>query len=226
MERLMPVCVTEENLPSRNRSVQTEFKKHQLIEATFDCIDQLGLSQTTIARIAKRAGVSQGIVVFHFQTKQALLEQTLLKLSGEYVGCWKNALDNAQADPVSQLCALVKASFAPAICTRKKISVWYAFWGESRSRPMYRDLCDKNDLEFSTTLLLLCEAIEAFSETTLYAQTAALSIEGTIDGLWQKFLVGPPGFKRQQAIAVVFELIKIIYPEEKQKIGKLSALPG
>jgi len=219
----MPVTVTEKNLPSRSRSVQAEFRKRQLIEATIDRIDKLGLSQTTIARIAKHAGVSQGIVVFHFQSKEALLEQALQELSREYVECWKNQLDNAANDPVSQLCALVKACFAPAICNRKKISVWYAFWGESRSRPRYMELCGNNDLEFSTTLLALCEEIEAVSSSTLSAQTAALSIEGMIDGLWQNFLLHPPGFKRQQAIAAVLELIEIIYPEEISNIQHISA---
>ena len=66
--------VTVKNFASRNRRNQSEFRKHQLIEATMDCIDRLGLSQTTLARIAERAGISQGNVVFHFHNKEALLD--------------------------------------------------------------------------------------------------------------------------------------------------------
>jgi len=219
----MPVSVTEKNIKSRSRSVQTEFRKRQLIDATIDCIDTLGLSQTTIASIAKHAGVSQGIILFHFHSKEALLEQTIRELSREYDECWKNALDNADDDPVSQLCALVKATFKTPICNRKKISVWYAFWGESRSRPKYMELCGNSDLEFSNILLSLCERIAAFSPATLKAKTAALSIEGMRDGLWQNFLIGPAGFNRRQAVATVFELIEIIYPEEKKHIQQMSA---
>jgi TetR/AcrR family transcriptional repressor of bet genes len=214
--------VTEKNLQSRSRAVQSEFRKRQLIEATIDCIDKLGLSQTTLARIAERAGVSQGIVVFHFQTKEGLLEQTLRHLSREYMQCWKDACDKAAPNPVSQLCALIKASFTPSICNRKKISVWYAFWGETRSRPRYMELCGSNDLAYSNKLLSLCEAIEPNTRSTLSAQTAALSIEGMIDGLWQNFLLGAPGFKRVQAITAVFELLEIIYPDENQNIRQLS----
>lgn len=214
--------VTEKNLQSRNRAVQSEFRKRQIIEATIDCIDKLGLSQTTLASIAERAGVSQGIVVFHFQTKEGLLEQTLRHLSHEYMQCWKNAVDDAGPDPVSRLCALIMATFTPSICNRKKISVWYAFWGESRSRPRYMELCGTNDQAFSGKLMSLCSDIEANSQSNLSAQTAALSIEGMIDGLWQKFLIGTTGFKRRQAISTVFELIEIIYPEEQQKIHQLT----
>jgi TetR/AcrR family transcriptional repressor of bet genes len=214
----MLTSVTEKNLPSRSRSVQSEFRKRQLIEATIDCIDKLGLSQTTLARIAEHTGVSQGVVVFHFQTKKALLEQTLKHLSQEYMQCWKDACSNAAEDPVSQLCTIIKSTFNPSICNRKKISVWYAFWGESRSRPRYMELCGNNDLAYSSKLLSLCEAIESNSSSTLSAQTAALSIEGMIDGLWQNFLLGAPGFKRVQAITTVFELLEIIYPDEHQNI--------
>jgi TetR/AcrR family transcriptional repressor of bet genes len=58
--------VTGKNLPSRNRAGESKFRKRQLVNSTIDCIEKLGLSQTTMASIEKHAGVSQGIVVFHF----------------------------------------------------------------------------------------------------------------------------------------------------------------
>lgn len=212
----MALPVTEKNFSARNRKSQSEFRKRQLIDATMDCIDRLGLSQTTLARIAERAGLSQGNVVFHFQSKEALLDQTLRDLDDEYFSNWQSALDAAAADPLSQLCALIKASFAPQICNRKKISVWFAFWGESRSRPKYMRVCGANDKAFSDKLLSLCEAIEARHGSRLSAKTAALSIEGMINGLWQNFLIGPPGFKRDRAIQAVFELVDTIYPDLRE----------
>jgi TetR/AcrR family transcriptional repressor of bet genes len=219
----LPIQVTEKNLASRNRRQQSGFRKRQLIDATMDCIDKLGLSQTTLASIAERAGLSQGNIVFHFQSKEALLEQTLRFLSDEYMTNWQTSVENENTDPILRLCALIKASFAASICNRRKISVWYAFWGESRSRPKYMSLCGNNDLAFSQILLTLCEQIEQREESRLPAKTAALSIEGMIDGLWQNFLLGPPGFKRKQAIMAVFELLEIIYPTLKPVILENSA---
>ncbi len=219
---MLSTSITEKNLPSRNRAQKSKYRKQQLIEATIDCIDKLGLSQTTLARIAQRVGVSQGIVVFHFQSKEALLEQALRHLSEEYMACWKEALVKADSHPIAQLCALVKASFNPAICNRKKISVWYAFWGETRSRPKYMELCGHHDLAYSNTLLSLCEDIRQLGQSTLSAETATLSIEGMRDGLWQNFLIGPPGFKRKQAIQGIFELIEVIYPAESEAIRRIA----
>ncbi len=209
----MATPVTEKNFAGRNRKSQSEFRKRQLIDATMDCIDKLGISQTTLARIAERAGLSQGNVVFHFQSKEALLDQTLRFLDDEYLSNWQAALAAAEPDPMSQLCALIKASFAPRICNRRKISVWYAFWGESRSRPKYMRVCGANDKAFSDKLLSLCEVLAEHPGVSLSPATAALSIEGMINGLWQNFLLGPPGLKREQAVQSVFELLDAIYPE-------------
>ena len=209
----MSTEVTAKNFASRNRKNQSEFRKRQLIEAPMDCIDQLGLSQTTLARIAERAGISQGNVVFHFQTKEALLDQTLHHLNDEYRSNWQAALAAAPDGAYSRLRALVESSFTPKICNRRKISVWFAFWGESRSRPNYMRVCGENDRAFSNQLLALCREIESNATARLDANVAALSIEGMIDGLWQTFLLGPPGFKRDQAIQAVYELIDSIYPE-------------
>ena len=218
----MSIQVTAKNFASRNRKNQSEFRKHQLIEATMDCIDKLGLSQTTLARIAERAGISQGNVVFHFQNKEALLDQTLRHLDAEYKANWQQALAASAADPFSQLRALIESSFTAKICNRRKISVWFAFWGESRSRPKYMRVCGANDAAFSGQVLALCEAIEEQSEARLSASTAALSIEGMINGLWQNFLLGPPGFKRDQAIRAVFELLDSIYPDCARKIMSIT----
>ena len=209
----MSIQVTTKNFASRSRKQQSEFRKRQLIEATMDCIDKLGLSQTTLARIAERVGISQGNIVFHFRSKEELLDQTLRHLSDEYRANWLAALSTAAPDAQSQLRALVESSFTPKICNRRKISVWFAFWGESRSRPKYMRVCGDNDADFSDQVKTLCRAIETRSTARLPAATAALSIEGMIDGLWQNFLIGPPGFKRGRAVTAVFELIDTIYPD-------------
>ncbi len=211
----MSANVTAKNFASRNRKSQREFRKRQLIDATVDCIDKLGISQTTLARIAERAGISQGNVVFYFHSKDELLEQTLQFLNDEYTSNWQTALDDAGPDPMAQLQALIQASFAPQVFNRKKISVWYAFWGESRSRPKYMRVCGASDRAFSDTILKLCQAIEARHGSSLSPQTAAHSIEGTIDGMWQNFLLGPPGFKRAHAISAIFELLGSIFPQRR-----------
>ena len=209
--------VSEKNIANRNRKTQAAFRKKQLILATIDCIDSLGLSQTTLAKIAERVGTSQGNVVFHFRTKDILLEQALIYLDTQYRDCWQNAIQRCDGSASAQLQALVDASFDAQICTRKNISVWYAFWGEVRSRPKYFEVCGENDALFSETLLEVCQSLSSQIPSNLSAETAALSIEGMINGLWQNFLFNTSGFNRKLARHSVFELISVIYPEFKPR---------
>ena len=152
-----------------------------------DCINQLGLSQTTLASIAKRAEISQGVVIFHFQNKDNLLEEVLETLSQEYRSIWQLAIKEAGDQPQKKLKALIDAVFKPSICNRRKISIWYAFWGESRSRPKYLKLCGELDQQFSQALLSICIEIDKTQPASLNAQTAALSIESMIDGIVAEF---------------------------------------
>lgn len=206
------MAITEKNFSSRNRKSQTEFRKRQLIEATIECIDQSGISQITLARIATQAGLSQGNLVFHFHSKEELLEQTLHHLNDEYCENWKQALAQAPQDPVSRLRALVRSSFTPRICNRKKIGAWFAYWGESRSRPVYMKICGASDKAFSQQIQAQCRELEAKHGSNLTAETATISIETMIDGLWQYLLIGEESFNRKEAQEKVFELLRCIYP--------------
>ena len=65
------------------RSVSAQVRRKQLIMATIKCIAQKGLSALTMADITTEAGLSQGIVNLHFQSKEKLLIETLRYISDE-----------------------------------------------------------------------------------------------------------------------------------------------
>jgi len=84
------------------------------------------------------------------------------------------------------------------------------------------EICGDHDQAFSGKLSSLCTEIGATSRSGLSPQTAAFSIEGMIEGLWQNFLIGAAGFKRVEALAMVFELLRIIFPDKSHDIHRLS----
>jgi TetR/AcrR family transcriptional repressor of bet genes len=202
----------------RSRAVQSLVRKQQLIGSTIECIDQFGLSQTTIAKIAQHAGVSQGVVIFHFQTKELLLEQVLRFLSKEYTQNWKSAIAVAGQAHIDQLCSIVISAFSPTVCNRKNLGVWYAFWGASQSRPTYQEVCGQTDSEFSLTLLSLCTQLCKGEKTSVSAEVAAMGIEGMLDGLWQSCLIGESKFSPMEANKTVFDVMELIFPLEKSTI--------
>ena len=200
---------------TRRRAASPEQRREQLIKATIKCIARKGLSKTTMADVTKTARLSLGIVNLHFQSKDKLLVETLRYIADEYKQGWDAIVNDETLAPAEKIRALVDFDFSPEIANPAKLSVWFAFWGESRSRPKYMKVCGANDKAFSEQILAQCQALEAQTMARLGADTAALSIEGMIDGLWQNFLIGPPGFKRGQAIQAVYELVDALYPEAR-----------
>ena len=52
-------------------------RRRQLIDATLETINEVGINDATIAQIARRAGVSTGIISHYFKDKNGLLEATM-----------------------------------------------------------------------------------------------------------------------------------------------------
>ena len=57
-----------------------EVRRKQIIDTTIETIAANGFSNTTLGGIAKQAGVSTGVITYHFKNKDDLIEQSIRKL--------------------------------------------------------------------------------------------------------------------------------------------------
>lgn len=55
-------------------------RRQQIVDTAIETIAQKGFSQTTLSDIAERAGVSTGVITYHFKNKADLIEQSIKKL--------------------------------------------------------------------------------------------------------------------------------------------------
>src|SRR5438477_6376648 len=109
-----------------------EVRRVQLIEATIDSLSKRGFAEFTLAQVAETAGLSQGIVNFYFHSKEALLVETLKFMEAEYEEFWTAAVRRAGPRAADKVAAMIAADFDSVMASRKKVTVWYAFWGEAR----------------------------------------------------------------------------------------------
>ncbi len=64
----------------KKRSFIEEARRTQIIEAAIDTIAQSGYADASLARIAERAAISKGVISYHFNGKDELLEQVVVQV--------------------------------------------------------------------------------------------------------------------------------------------------
>lgn len=202
---------TDPRLP---RTQSRDARRLQVIEATIQSLAARGFSRTTVTDVAARAGVSHGLVLFHFQSKENLLAETLDFLAEEYRANWQAALANAGDAPEARILALVKADFADAICTPGRLAAWCAFWGESQSRPLYQARCGANDLLYNSTLVGLCAAMNARHGYTCNPDRTARLIRIMVEGVWLDLMTLEQPYSITEAFETVMAGTRAFYPRQ------------
>jgi len=134
-------------------------RRRELIEATIISIARHGLSGTTVAKVAKIAGLSTGTVNFYFHSKQALLLATLEHVDREFELRQQEVLERAGQDPVQLLEAMIEVDFDPKVCDPDRIAVWAAFWGEASGRADYMRVCGARGAALEQRVVKLFEKI-------------------------------------------------------------------
>jgi TetR/AcrR family transcriptional regulator, transcriptional repressor of bet genes len=111
-----------------------EIRRRQLIEATIASIHDVGFSESSVSRIAAKAGVSAGIVHHYFEDKGDLLEATLRQLGANLSASVVRRL-RAAKKPVHRLMAVVDGNLGPELFTPEAVSAWLAFWSQVPTHP-------------------------------------------------------------------------------------------
>lgn len=196
----------------RGRKASKETRRQQLIEATIDSLAKRGYSDTTLADVADGAGLSRGIVNFHFESKENLLIATLQYMSEEYGDHWNSALEKAGPSVASRLWAIVHADFDRKICTKRKLAAWCAFWGEAKSRPTYQALCGARDVKYQETVIALCADLKAEGDYDYEPEPVALSLCAMLEGLWLRLMMGD-GTTREKALEAAIAFVVVAFPK-------------
>lgn len=196
------------------RTARREQRRQQLIDATMKCIARKGMGNTTLADVASEAGLSQGIVNLHFESKDNLLAETLRYLADEYKAQFVKTFENSGPAAADKLLALMQLDLRPSICDRRKVAVWFAFWGEVQSRPVYRKICDERDQYYDDTIERLAdEIIRDGGYQGITAASVAIVLTSMTNGLWLSCLISPASFDRKKSMSALLDYLAGIFPK-------------
>ena len=193
------------------RKAVRDIRREQLVEAAIRAISQRGIGETTIADVVKEAGMANGAVNQYFASKDILLLEALRAVTGEFREIWHQARDKAGDDPAAVLEAIAMAQFHPKVCRHERISVWVAYWSETRFRPKYMEACTESDAEYGDALMSTCRSLaESGRYKSLDAEKVGQFVLAAGDGLWVNIMLGL--ITRERAVDLMRAHLVSVFP--------------
>jgi TetR/AcrR family fatty acid metabolism transcriptional regulator len=66
--------------PAENRSCAETARRAQIVDCAIEAIAELGFAKASVDQIAKRAGVSKGVITYHFPNKEEIVDAIIEKV--------------------------------------------------------------------------------------------------------------------------------------------------
>ncbi|AYK26443.1 MULTISPECIES: transcriptional regulator BetI [Pseudomonas] len=179
-------------------------RRSQLIHATLEAVDQVGMGDASIALIARLAGVSNGIISHYFQDKNGLLEATMRHL----LSALSKAVRERRAalyddSPRAHLRAIVEGNFDDSQVNGPAMKTWLAFWATSMHQPALRRLQRVNDHRLYSNL---CYQFRR-QLSAVDARAAARGLAALIDGLWLRGALTGDAFDTDEALNIAYDYL-------------------
>ena len=109
-----------------------EDTRERVLAAAGELFAERGFAGASLAAISKRCGISAGLILHHFQTKEGLYQQVLDEMSGRYGQALAQAHDSAGSPEEAMQQTLAAAfHFWKYDTTYQRISQWAALEGRS-----------------------------------------------------------------------------------------------
>jgi len=211
--------------PLSKSNTLTQNTKHQmrtarnragLIEATLDCIAEIGLARTSVTEIVNRAGLSRGMIHLHFGGKDNLLVAAAEFAGASYYENLDQLLQSTGPGPQQQLEALILSDLDEKVLNRRSVNIWYALRGEAREHRAVAQYSDTRDNRLRTLAFDAFEQIaraEKITDPDIVARDLTHGTLALLEGMWTDFLLHPDSFSRQTACRIIFRFLAALLPD-------------
>ena len=200
-----------------SKNQRSENKKNsnlRLISSTIKNLSKKGINDLTMNDVSQGAGLSQGIVNFHFKSKELLLIETLKFISNEYLTSFDKYLKKAGDDPKLKIINMIENDFSSKICSPEKISVWFTFFSEIKFKPAYRQICRERDLYYQNVTEDIFEELIKKEKNNLSKKNLAIAFHALIMGLWLNQLDEPMKYNRKESKRICLDYLKSHFPKQ------------
>ena len=158
-----------------------EVRREEILTATTDLLDRIGLSAIRVADVAKELGISPGLVFYHFGTKDTLVAEAFAHAVDRDL----DRLDRATArgtDPTDRLRRVLR-NYGPT-GTAAGWRLWIDAWALAQREPVIRRVLRRLDHRWQAALLEVVEEGVADGAFACPDPTASVArVSALLDGL-------------------------------------------
>lgn len=184
------------------REPATDRRRH-LGEAVLRCILKNGSAGISVRQIAAEAGVSLGLIRYHFGEFDELIAYAFDMTTDTLFHAIGAAIDRAEPNPQARLEAFIEASFSPLLLDRNVLGVWVVFWGLILHSPR---MGSAQTREYSLYLAmvegLLRDLAAAEGIQIRDIKLACVGFTALLDGLWLAWCLNAAAFQPKEGISL------------------------
>jgi AcrR family transcriptional regulator len=175
--------------------------QNKLIQSTLHSLMEEGVDGCSVRKICDRAGMSVGLINYHFGTLNELL-------AAAYLGLAYSLMDEAIVKskgselPRQRLSAFITASFSDSVMQRKILRAWVVFWSLIDRAPQIKDAHDASNQAFRVHLEhSFCE-LDRVRSVVPSPRMAAIGLTALMDGLWLEWCLSSKTFRADEAVSL------------------------
>lgn len=159
-----------------------EARRRQIVETAIQTIATQGFSQASLAEIARKAGISKGVISYHFSGKEDLVDEileSLLKQPAEFI---KERVGTAESG-LEKLEAYIEANFEFMATHRDNYVALVDLWGRRGGNDPNHFNAEAYEPSRHYLGHILEEGRESGEFRALPVRTTASLIQASIDGV-------------------------------------------
>ncbi|MFM9094631.1 MAG: TetR family transcriptional regulator C-terminal domain-containing protein [Acidimicrobiaceae bacterium] len=182
-----------------------ERRRIEILEATCDVVIERGFAGTRVADVAKRLGVSNSLIHYHFASKEELLAAAFEHYARKDLVDMQHDSDSAPTC-VAKLWRLIE-SYVPEGSDDVEWMIWIDAWGEALRNPKMKPISQQLDEQSIAVFEKVLRAgNEAGEFHCVHPRESATRISGLIDGLAVQYAAHEGVLKRKEFIRLMRQL--------------------
>lgn len=157
-------------------------RREQIVKAAIEVLGEIGYVNTSLAKIAKKANISTGLISYHFSGKEDLMNHTLMYLVEHKWNFINERVEQKQA-PIEKLTAYIKASLEYQFTNRANNIALIEIIFNARTPdniPYYLLEDDEEDLKMSLLIKILTEGQDLKEFRDFNPLVIATVIQGSV----------------------------------------------